>query len=384
MMDFLIKHKLINPSQHGFLKAKSCLTNLLRFLEEITKWVDDGSPVDVIYLDFQKAFDKVPHQRLISKLKSHGMGNSLINWIEQWLTDRRQRVVVDGEVSSWKSVLSGVPQGSVLGPILFLVYINDLEEGVTGKLLKFADDTKLFRKVKEIGDKQNLKDDIDKLVKWSDKWQMLFNFGKCKCLHTGSINTGMKYEMGGTILSKTVKEKYLGVTMNANMKVSEQCRIAASKGNQVIGMIRRNITYKEKSLIIPLYKAIVRPHLEQRRFRVHMGDISSSWRVQKNGLPQGSVLAPTLFNLYINDLPATTCRKFIYADDICLAHQARTFEDLNTTINADIAKISEYCKRWRLQPSVAKTVSSTFHLHNARINQELDINSKWETVETRQ
>ena len=136
---------------------------------------------------------------------------------------------MDGEVSSWKSVLSGVPQGSVLGPILFLVYINDLEEGVTGKILKFANDTKLFRKVKEIGDKQNLQDDIDKLVKWSDKWQMLFNFGKCKCLHTGSINTGMNYEMGGTILSKTVKEKDLGVTMNANMKVSEQCRIAASK-----------------------------------------------------------------------------------------------------------------------------------------------------------
>ena len=262
MMDFLIKHKLINPSQHGFLKAKSCLTNLLCFLEEITKWVDDGSPVDVIYLDFQKAFDKVPHQRLISKLKSHGMGNSIINWIEHWLKDRRQRVVVDGEVTSWKSVLSGVPQGSVLGPILFLVYINDLEEGVTGKILKFADDTKLFRKVKEIWDKQNLQDDIDKLVKWSEKWQMIFNFGKCKCLHTGSGNTGMNYEMGGTILSKTVKEKDLGVTMNANMKLSEQCRIAASKGNQVLGMIRWNITYKEKNLIIPLYKAIVRPHLE--------------------------------------------------------------------------------------------------------------------------
>ena len=101
---------------------------------------------------------------------------------------------------------------------------------------------KLFRKVKEIGDNFFLQDDIDKLVKWSDKWQMLFNVGKCKCLHTGSINTGMNYEMGGTILSKTVKEKDLGVTMNANMKVSEQCRIAASKGNQVLGMIRRNIT----------------------------------------------------------------------------------------------------------------------------------------------
>ena len=131
--------------------------------------MDDGSLVDVIYLDFQKSFDKVPHLRLIRKLKSHVMGNSIFNWVEQWLTDRIQRVVVDGEISSWKSVLSGVPQGSVLGPILFLAYISDLEEGVTGKILKFADDTKLFRKVKEIGDKQNVQDDIDKLVKWSEK-----------------------------------------------------------------------------------------------------------------------------------------------------------------------------------------------------------------------
>ena len=120
--------------------------------------------------------------------------------------------------------------------------------------------TKLFRKVKDIGDTQNLRDDIDKLVKWSEKWQMLFNFWKCKCLHTGPGNTSMNYEMGGTILSKTVKEKDLGVTMNANMKVSEQCRIAASKGNQVLGMIRRGpsmyvITYQ---LIVYMLVVLIR------------------------------------------------------------------------------------------------------------------------------
>ena len=144
MVDFLVKHKLLNSSQHGFLKAK---------------WIDVGSPVDIIYLDFQKAFDKVPHQRFLLKLKAHGIGDSITDWIEQWLTDRRQRVVVDGEVSS---VLSGVPQGSVLGPTLFLIYINDLDDSITSNVLKFADDTKLFRKVNTDGDKQHLQNDLDR------------------------------------------------------------------------------------------------------------------------------------------------------------------------------------------------------------------------------
>ena len=218
--------------------------------------------IDIIYLDFQKAFDKVPHQRLLLKLKAHGIGDSIIDWIEQWLTDRRQRVVVDGEVSNWKSVLSGVPQGSVLGPILFLIYINDLDDSITSNVLKFADDTKLFRKVNTDGDKQHLQNDLDRLVKWPEKWQMLFNFGKCKCLHTGHRNLNVNYKMGDTVLGTTVKEKDLGVTISADMKVSEQCGIAASKGNQILGLIRRNITYKGKKLIIPLYKAIVRPYLD--------------------------------------------------------------------------------------------------------------------------
>ena len=218
--------------------------------------------MDVVYLDFQKAFDKVPHQRLLLKLKAHGIGNDVINWIEKWLTHRRQRVIVDGKISNWKSVLSGVPQGSVLGPILFLIYINDLEDDISSKVLKFADDTKVFRKVTNDTDKQSLQDDLEKLVKWSEKWQMLFNFGKCKCIHIGHGNMDEEYKMGDAVLGRTTQEKDLGVTFNADMKVSEQCGIAASKGNQILGLIRRTITYKEKHLIVPLYKAIVRPHLE--------------------------------------------------------------------------------------------------------------------------
>ena len=146
--------------------------------------------------------------------------------------------------------------------MLFLIYINDLENYISSKELKFADDTKVFRKVTSVTDKKNVQDDLDKLVKWSEKWQMLFNFGKCKCIHIGHGNMDKEYKMEDAVLGRTTQEKDLGVTFSADMKVSEQCRIAASKGNQVLGLIRRTITYKEKQLIVPLYKAIVRPHLE--------------------------------------------------------------------------------------------------------------------------
>ena len=152
----------------------------------------------------------------------------------------------------------GTTRICTIGPVLFLVYINDLEEGVKSKILKFADYTKRFRKIRGNGDEQHLQDDIDKLIKWSEKWQMLFNVEKCKCLHAGHGHTVVNYEIGGAIICKTVaKENDLSVTINANVNVSEQCRIAASQGNQIIGMSRRNITHKEKGLIVPLYKAVV-------------------------------------------------------------------------------------------------------------------------------
>ena len=152
--------------------------------------------------------------------------------------------------------------GSFLSYTLIYIYITDLEDDISSKVFKFADDTKVFRKVTNDTYKQSLQDDLDKLVKWSEKLQMLLNFGKCKCIHIGHGYMDEEYKMGDAVLGITTQEKELGVTFSADMKVSEQCWIAASKGNQILGLIRRTIMYKEKQLIVPLYKTIVRPHYE--------------------------------------------------------------------------------------------------------------------------
>ena len=120
-----------------------CLTNLLDFLHDIINEYDESKAVDIIYLDFQKDFDKVPHKRLLSKLKAHGIRGNILKWIENWLTDRKQRVVINGKASTWTNVNSGVPQGSVLGPLLFLIYINNIDERLTCIISKFANDTKI-------------------------------------------------------------------------------------------------------------------------------------------------------------------------------------------------------------------------------------------------
>ena len=167
LVEYLEVNNLIGNSQHGFRKQRSCLTNLLEFLDDVNSYIDQGIPVDVVYLDFAKAFDKVPHKRLIFKLRKLSINEKIVRWIESWLSGRRQRVVIEGIESGWEEVWSGVPQGSVLGPILFIAFINDIDENVLSRVLKFADDTKLLSRADSVEGVERLQEDVKVLFKWS-------------------------------------------------------------------------------------------------------------------------------------------------------------------------------------------------------------------------
>ena len=205
----LESNNYLSPHQHGFRSNKSCLTQLLEFMHFLEEAVENRECVDIIYLDCSKAFDTVPHELLLYKLKSVGIEGQLWNWIKEFLTDRQQRVKVKGICSEWGGVGSGVPQGSVLGPTLFLIYINDILDGLNSRGKLFADDLKLYRKVMSSDDRQGLQDDLSKLEEWSRKWKLKFNKEKCKVMHIGRKNAGHNYTLNGTTLTTTFLEKDL-------------------------------------------------------------------------------------------------------------------------------------------------------------------------------
>ena len=265
MLHHLKTNQLINPSQHGFLPKKSTSTNLVAYLDYLTKNLDEGQPVDVLYLDFSKAFDKVPHQRLIQKLKTYNFSKELIAWIAKWLEDRKQRVLINGTYSEWRNVISSVIQGSVLGPILFVIYINDIDtclDNKEGIMPKFADDTKVAKIVKNTKTAEEMQDIIDRLVTWSKDWGMEFNVKKCCMLHFGHRNPKHKYTMNGEILESQSNQRDLGVSITDNCLPGNQCAQAAKKANQILGQIHRSFSCKTKDIMTQVYKVFVRPHLE--------------------------------------------------------------------------------------------------------------------------
>lgn len=297
---YLEANSIIKNSQHGFRSGRSCLTNLLSFLDYITDQVDRGEDIDLVYLDFSKAFDKVPHKRLVYKLREYRLNSFIVNWVENWLTDRKQRVVLNGNRSGWMDVKSGVPQGSVLGPLLFIIYINDIDSGLSSRVSKFADDTKLAAKAGKWEDASMLQRDIDKLISWADKWQMEFNVSKCKVLHIGKNNSNFSYTMGDKWLDASDSERDLGVVVNNDLKVHKQCLEARNRANKMLGIINRNVSYKSKEVICKLYNSYVRPHLEyciQAWKPHHRGDLNMLEKVQR----RATKMIPSLKNLSYED-----------------------------------------------------------------------------------
>ena len=199
---------------------------------------------------------------LLVKVRGMGFSDKVCNWIENWLSNRKQRVRLNGCHSEWRQVKSGVPQGSILGPLLFAIFINDLEKDVVNKVLKFADDTKLIGKVGVTEEIELLRTDLKLLVKWSEEWQMLFNVDKCNVMHFGYNNTEAKYKMDNMELESVDEERDLGVIIQNNLKFDKQCMKAANAANQVLGMIKRSFSFHDKGIILMLYKTLVRPKLE--------------------------------------------------------------------------------------------------------------------------
>ena len=242
------------------MKGHSCTTQLLEVVDNLCGLLDNGDTVDMVYLDFAKASHSVPHRRLLFKLQQYGITGPILDWIKSFFLLRMQRVGVGGVMSSWVEVLSGVPQGSVLGPILFICYIYNMPDSIASFIYMYADDAKLFTTSR---DQAMLQRDLDMLGEWSRIWQLTFNVDKCKVTQVGKpverepyvmqdVN-GISYPLQAVEIRKGSRSKF---------KFSDHVEHAASKANQILELIRRSFTYLDIPLLKQLYTTLVRPHLE--------------------------------------------------------------------------------------------------------------------------
>jgi ribonuclease P/MRP protein subunit RPP40 len=250
--------------------------------------LDDGKSFDCIYFDFSKAFDTVPHARLIKKLISYGIDGKMLSWVKSFLNNRKQRVVVNKDMSEWSEVTSGVPQGSVLGPTLFLIYINDIDDMIESTIRLFADDTKLFSSTEVPLDNDQIQRDTDRLSQWSDTWLLKFNTAKCSTLHYGIHNPNITYLLGEgpdkTEIPNNTQECDLGILFSTDLKFSENINKCINKANGMIGLVKRTFHHINTKQFRKLYKGLIRPHLEYGNLIWHprfIKDIESIERVQK-------------------------------------------------------------------------------------------------------
>ena len=244
-MTHLECNNILHNAQHGFRKRRSCESQLIVTIQDLAHNIDTMDKTDVILLDFSKAFDKVPHKRLLYKLHHYGIRNSNLGWIQNFLVDRTQQVLLEGVTSSTFQVQSGVPQGSVLGPLLFLLFINDLpdcvSEGSTVRL--FADDCAMYRDIRGEQNAIKLQQDLEALLQWEGDWLMEFNPKKCQVLRVTNKRKCVEhpYSIHGHILEVVDSAKYLGVNIHKTLKWNHHINQVTKKANSTSAFLRRNI-----------------------------------------------------------------------------------------------------------------------------------------------
>ena len=254
----------LSDAQHGFRKYRSCETQLIETVNNLAKALNNREQVDSILLDFSKAFDKVCHRKLLLKLKHYGISGNIMNWITDFLNNRTQRVVVRGTFSEPIAVKSGVPQGTVLGPLLFLAYINDLPESVKSKIALFADDAYLYKSIKSMEDIADLQSDLDQLVVWEKLWSMEFHPDKCFLLRVTNKRKCLEgnYTIHNQVLKQVDKAKYLGVTLSKDLSWKHHVNVITSKATNTRLFLQRNLTFADSETKLKCYKAYVRPIVE--------------------------------------------------------------------------------------------------------------------------
>lgn len=278
VMKHFDRNNILTDIQHGFRKNRSCETQLLTTTHEIAKHLSADSQVDVILLDFSKAFDKVPHARLLEKLAYYGVRNNTLKWISAFLSQRKQQVLLEGILSPEVDVVSGVPQGTVLGPLLFLTFINDLPDCVKSSSAKlFADDCLLFRKIVNHSDSDLLQADLTALEQWELTWQMSFNPSKCNVVRISPRKTTTKqgkqrkktkplleynYKLHDHILEASSSSKYLGVTISNDLTWTQHIQATANRANRAVGFLRRNFRECTPAVKAATVKTMIRPVLE--------------------------------------------------------------------------------------------------------------------------